>query len=61
MITTTNQLLEQLHDYADPFGTISRMVKEEELVPITKGLYETEKNREVFLIESSLIFTNSHL
>lgn len=54
MFITTNQLLEQLHDYANPFGKISRMVKKEELVPITKGLYETEKNISGFYLAGAI-------
>ncbi len=43
MILTTQMLMDRLHDYHDPAGKIMRMVKSGELIPLTRGLYETEK------------------
>ena len=40
MILTTNILLDRLKNYANPFGKISRLVKEGKLIPLTRGLYE---------------------
>lgn len=40
MILTTGILKEQLSNYANPAGKIGRMVKNGELIPLTKGLYE---------------------
>lgn len=40
MILTTNIILQRLKKYANPFGKISRLVKEGKLIPLTKGLYE---------------------
>ena len=42
MILTTAILTEQLKDYSDPAGKIMRMVRNGELYPLTRGLYETD-------------------
>ncbi len=44
MIVTSNMLMDQLSDYGDPKGKILRMKRRGELIPITRGLYETDKN-----------------
>ena len=43
MTNTTATLLQQYGSYANPSAKIGRMVKSGELVPITKGLYETDR------------------
>lgn len=42
MINTTAMLIEQMKRYSNPSAKIARMVKNKELIPITKGLYETD-------------------
>lgn len=44
MILSTNVLLDRLKDYSNPFGKISRMVRDGKLFPLTKGLYEDNRN-----------------
>lgn len=43
MIKTTAMLLRELADYANPAAKIRRMAQGGQLVPIIKGLYETDK------------------
>ena len=43
MIKTTAMLLQELTDYANPAAKISRMTRNGQLVPIIKGLYETDQ------------------
>ena len=42
MVKTTAMLLQELTDYANPAAKIRRMVRSGQLVPIIKGLYETD-------------------
>ena len=42
MIMTTSMLIEQFRDYGDPAGKIMRMRKEGKIIPLTRGLYETD-------------------
>ncbi len=42
MIKTTNELVIQFKDYSDPLGKIHRETKSGNLIPILKGLYETD-------------------
>lgn len=42
MIKTTAMLLQELADYANPAAKIRRMAQSGQLVPIIKGLYETD-------------------
>ena len=44
MVLTTRILIDQLSDYRDPSGKIMRMTERGELFPLTRGLYETDKN-----------------
>lgn len=44
MIKTTNELIIQYVDYSDPLGKIHREAKNGNLIPIIKGLYETDGN-----------------
>ena len=44
MILSTNVILNQLKNYANPYGKIGRLVKEGKLIPLTKGLYVDNTN-----------------
>ncbi len=54
MIKTTDMLLEDLNSYANPKSKLSRMVKNGECFPITKGLYETSRNVPAYLLAGSI-------
>lgn len=54
MIKTTNMLMEELRSYGNPKAKLSRMAKKEECFPITRGLYETEKNVPGYLLAGSI-------
>ena len=43
MINTTAMLLQKYHTYANPAAKIARLVKNGNLIPIIKGLYETDQ------------------
>ena len=43
MIKTTSMLLQQYKSYANPAAKIGRMVRDGHLIPIIKGLYETDR------------------
>jgi len=60
MLLTTSLLKEQLSEYNQPLHKISRMIKNRELIPITRGLYETEKNTPGYLIAPA-IYAPSYL
>ncbi|MBR5734145.1 MAG: hypothetical protein IKX79_01210, partial [Desulfovibrionaceae bacterium] len=44
MIHSTAMLLQQYGTYANPAAKIGRMVKRGELIPVIKGLYETDRS-----------------
>lgn len=44
MVKTINDLLVKYKKYADPIGKINREIKNKNLFPIVKGLYETDIN-----------------
>ena len=44
MIKTTAMLTSELKDYVNPTAKIRRLVEQGELVPIIRGLYETDRN-----------------
>lgn len=54
MIKTTNILLEELKEYACPNHKIGRMVRDNELIPIVKGLYETDRSASGYLLAGSI-------
>ena len=54
MIKTTNMLLEELNTYASPNNKIGRMVQAKELIPIVKGLYETDSTTPGYLLAGSI-------
>ncbi len=43
MIVTTSILTEQLKNYGDAAGKILRMKRDGEVIPLTRGIYETDK------------------
>lgn len=42
MIKTTDELVAQYNNYSDPLGKIHRDMKKGHLIPIVKGVYETD-------------------
>lgn len=44
MIFSTSMLMELFSSYSDPAGKILRMKKNGELLPLTRGIYETDRN-----------------
>lgn len=54
MIITTAMLLNELKEYRSPAQKISRMVKNESLFPIVRGLYETDGNTPGYLLAASI-------
>lgn len=54
MIKTTNMLLAELEDYANPEMKLSRMVRRGEVFPIVKGLYETRRDVPGYLLAGSI-------
>lgn len=46
MLKTTKILIEENSEYSNPATKIARMVKAGALIPIVKGLYETDRNRD---------------
>ena len=42
MIVTASMLLDQYRDYGDPAGKIMRLRKDGKIIPLTRGLYETD-------------------
>lgn len=60
MIKTTAILVEELKNYKAPNDKIRNMVKNKELFPIVRGLYETDGNTSGYLLASS-IYNPSYL
>lgn len=60
MIKTTNMLLEELQNYSDPYGKIRRLCQEGRLFEITRGLYETEKKINGYVL-APVIYGPSYL
>lgn len=54
MIKTTAMLIEELRNYASPKTKLSRMVQKGECIPITKGLYETDRDVSPYLLAGSI-------
>lgn len=54
MIKTTAILMDELANYRSPKTKISRMVKQGELTPIVKGLYETDNMVSGYLLAGSI-------
>lgn len=60
MILTSLMLTDQLNKYSDPAGKIMRMKKNGELIQLTKGIYETDKNTPGYCL-ASVIYGPSYL
>ena len=60
MILTTSMLMDQLQRYSDPAGKILRMKREGELLQLTRGIYETDKNAPGYCLAGA-IFGPSYL
>ncbi len=54
MIKTTNMLIDELKEYASPRSKLSRMVKNGEIIPIVKGLYETDRSTPSIVLAGSI-------
>ena len=54
MIKTTAMLVEELSRYASPKSKLSRMAERGLVVPIVKGLYETDKSTPPYLLAASI-------
>lgn len=60
MIKTTAMLLSELKRYASPADKLTRMVRDKEVTPVIKGLYETDRNTSGYLL-ANLIYGPSYL
>ncbi len=54
MIKTTAILLHELNKYANPAAKIKRLADKGELIPIVRGLYETDKSTPGYCLASSV-------
>ena len=54
MIITYKMLLERLADYKSPDNKIMRMTEDEEIIKLTKGLYETSKSTQGYLLACAI-------
>ena len=54
MIKTTAMLLEELSEYGSPKSKLSRMAKNGECFPITKGIYEMNPHTPAYLLAGSI-------
>ena len=54
MIITTRILLDELKDYANPQSKIRRMVDKGQLIPVVRGLYETDRNVSPYCLAASI-------
>lgn len=54
MITTTAMLIEQLSSYRSPKNKIGRLVDAGELIPLRRGLYETDASTPGHLLAASI-------
>ena len=60
MIITMQQLKEKYKEYSDIKGKVSREIKNGTLIPIVKGIYETDKNTSGYKL-SQFIYGPSYL
>ncbi len=60
MIISTAMLMDQLSKYGDPAGKILRMKRRGEIIPLTRGLYETDGNTPGYCLAAA-IFGPSYL
>ena len=54
MVKTTAMILNELKAYANPKTKLSRMVQSGDYFPIVKGLYETNRNVDGYLLAGSI-------
>lgn len=54
MIKTTAMLMEEYECYRSPANKVSRMASKGEIIPIVKGLYETDKTVSGYLLAGSI-------
>lgn len=54
MLKTTAMILEELKSYASPADKLTRLVRQEKIFPIVKGLYETDKTVSGYLLAGSI-------
>lgn len=54
MIKTSQMLLQEYSTYAKPYDKINRLVKAGELIPIVKGLYETNRSTPAHYLAGSI-------
>lgn len=54
MISTTKILLEKFNSFSDPYKQIKKLVSNGELTPIIKGLYETNRNVDGYLLAGAI-------
>lgn len=54
MIKTTAMLLEDLKGYGSPKSKLARMAERGECFPITRGLYETDRNAPAYVLAGSI-------
>lgn len=60
MILTTQMLIEQYQNYANPKAKIKRLVDGGDLYPVTRGIYESDKNVSGYCLAGA-IFGPSYL
>ena len=54
MIITTSVLSDKLREYNDAAGKIMRMCRDGELFPLTRGIYETDRNAPGYCIAGAM-------
>ena len=54
MIKTTESLLAELKDYSQPINKIHRLINDNRLFPLRRGLYETQRNVNPFYLSGSI-------
>ncbi|MCR4879485.1 MAG: hypothetical protein K5906_00810 [Bacilli bacterium] len=54
MVKTVSLLKEELKEYSCPINKINRMVKDGTLIPLVKGVYETNRNAHPFTLARSI-------
>lgn len=54
MLKTVNELVLRYKDYSDPLGKIHREIKRGNLIPVVKGLYETDTHTPGHYLASSI-------
>lgn len=60
MILTHNMIMQNLSEYANPKMKLQRLVNSGQFFPVTRGVYETNKNRAGYLL-AECIYSPSYL